>query len=57
MITDSYNGSGYNTSDDEDDDDDDDLDIEDDVRYSNLFPDKFKLNKDKRARAGKIWHA
>ena len=46
---DSYNGSGYDSSDDDDDDDD----LEDEVRSSNLFPDKLKLKQDwKKARAG-----
>ncbi|XP_060563592.1 uncharacterized protein LOC132722978 isoform X2 [Ruditapes philippinarum] len=43
----SYNGSGYDSS----DDDDDDEDIEEEVKYSNLFPDKIKLKQDwKKAR-------
>ncbi|XP_053406427.1 uncharacterized protein LOC123546690 [Mercenaria mercenaria] len=42
----SYNGSGYDSS-----DDDDDEDIEEEVKYSNLFPDKIKLKQDwKKAR-------
>ncbi|KAK3599443.1 hypothetical protein CHS0354_036459 [Potamilus streckersoni] len=53
----SFNGSGYDSSDDDDedddDDDDDDDDIEEDVRFSNLFPDKLKLKQDwKKAKAG-----
>lgn len=44
----SYNGSGYDSSDDDDDEDD----LEDEVRSSNLFPDKLKLKQDwKKARA------
>ncbi|KAJ8317154.1 hypothetical protein KUTeg_005058 [Tegillarca granosa] len=47
VLVNSFNGSGCDSSDEDDEDD-----LEDDVRYSNLFPDKFKLNKDlKRARA------
>ncbi|XP_052771808.1 stress-induced-phosphoprotein 1-like isoform X2 [Mya arenaria] len=45
----SFNGSGYDSSDDDDDDDEEDL--EEDVKYSNLFPDKIKLKQDwKKAR-------
>lgn len=46
FFSDSYNGSGYDSS-----DDDDDEDIEEEVKYSNLFPDKIKLKQDwKKAR-------
>ncbi|KAL3864932.1 hypothetical protein ACJMK2_006575 [Sinanodonta woodiana] len=47
----SFNGSGYDSSDDDEDDDDeddddDDDDLEEDVQFSNLFPDKLKLKQD-----------
>ncbi|XP_052250044.1 uncharacterized protein LOC127857608 isoform X2 [Dreissena polymorpha] len=46
----SFNGSGYDSSDDDDDDDDD---LDEDTHYSNLFPDKIKLKQDqKKARVG-----
>jgi len=44
-LADSFNGDDYDSSDDDDDDDDDD-DIEDDVKFTNLFPDKIKLKQD-----------
>lgn len=44
----SYNGSGYDSSDDDDDEDD----FEEEMRTSNLFPDKLKMKQDwKKARA------
>lgn len=44
----SFNGSGYDSSEDEDEEDD----FEEEVRSSNLFPDKLKLKQDwKKARA------